>query len=345
MSHNLFTYPSRLDWLIGRRKIIGASDSPGILGVSPWSSPLRVWTSKTQPPPTEEREETEWQMWGHLHEPTIARVTAERLGVDVLEPPGSGPFHIMVDDEHDFIGASLDRLLKLPGESKPTGVLEMKTTIFGEDWKDEPPLYYVVQLQHQLRVTGLQWGVLAVLVQGSKLLTVRIERNDAFLRKLVVVLKTFWQRVVEQTPPPPSPIDGAVLNRLFPDDNGETVALRPAEFTDPHGQRFMLDPQHLIERKHALMDFANRIGEEIEACNVYLKSLLGNASMGVLPNGEYASWKKQHKDAYEVPAWDGRAFRTHVPKKLKAGLVTLKDIDTIAPAALPLNAALPKEEV
>ena len=48
MTHSI-DYKNREAWLEARRNGIGASDTPGILGVSQWASPFSVAASKLSP--------------------------------------------------------------------------------------------------------------------------------------------------------------------------------------------------------------------------------------------------------------------------------------------------------
>ena len=67
----------REKWLKARRSGLGASEVAAILGLSPWSTPYKVWKDKVSSEPPVELE-TEPIEWGHAHEATIARRVSAR---------------------------------------------------------------------------------------------------------------------------------------------------------------------------------------------------------------------------------------------------------------------------
>ena len=68
----------REGWLQLRRRGIGSSDSPAILGLSPFASPLSVYVDKLGL--SDEREQTEQQKWGLILEPHIVEEFARETG-------------------------------------------------------------------------------------------------------------------------------------------------------------------------------------------------------------------------------------------------------------------------
>src|SRR5690606_635350 len=102
------------------------------------------------------------------------------------------------------------------------GVLELKTAYLtkGDEWTDEPPLAYQVQLQPQLPVTGRSWGSIAVLVGGSRFLWMDIQAHAEFQKRIVQEATAFWDRVIQQQAPE---VDGSeataeAIKRAFPKD-------------------------------------------------------------------------------------------------------------------------------
>ncbi len=59
------------------------------------------------------------------------------------------------------------------------GILEVKTLGLhrADEWCDEPPVHYAVQLQHYMAVTGAQWGSFAALIGGQRFVWKDVERN------------------------------------------------------------------------------------------------------------------------------------------------------------------------
>ena len=85
------------------------------------------------------------------------------------------------------------------------------------------PEYVLVQVMHQLAVTGKQAADVAVLIAGQQLQIHRIQRDDALIAKLIELESRFWWHVENKVPPPADGSDSAALalQTLFPTDNGE----------------------------------------------------------------------------------------------------------------------------
>ena len=69
-STTIENYTSRDAWLCARRRGLGGSDVPAILGLSSYATPLSVWASKTENEP--ERASTYSMRRGHYMERFIA---------------------------------------------------------------------------------------------------------------------------------------------------------------------------------------------------------------------------------------------------------------------------------
>lgn len=278
---NILRFTRRSKWLAARHKGIGSSDAPAIAGVSPWASPYSLWREKSNPVVI--REETAPMRWGHLLEREIAREYSRQTKRKIRD---SGKYTIHQHADIPWLQASLDREIVEIDDRGP-GVLEVKnaSAYRSGDWTDGAPLYYRVQVQHQLAVTGCNWGSLAVLIGGNDFRWMDIERNDAFISALINAESAFWNCVVTGTTPD---VDGhtetrRVLRELHPDDNGESVAL-PLEFIDLHNERMqILKTIKEMEQRKALID------------NKLLASIGGN-SYGFIPTARYSLLTQERKE-------------------------------------------------
>jgi len=206
---------TREDWLKWRRKGVGGSDAPAIMGVSPHSSPFDVWLDKTGQ--YDDDANSEAMLWGTILEDTVAREFTDRTGIKLRKR-----FAILQHDEHDFMLANVDRLVV--GEDAGA---EIKTTnSFYDD--SECPEHYWVQCQHCLAVTGKKYWYLAVLAGGQKLHSYKILRDDDYIdNKLIPAEKEFWEMVQKGEIPA---VDGSeacsdMLKRLYSDANDEQIEL------------------------------------------------------------------------------------------------------------------------
>jgi putative phage-type endonuclease len=294
----------RREWLQKRRNGLGGSDAAAVLGLSPWKSPLALWSEKTGLVSEPNLDELEYIEWGQVLEEPIAKKYEKVTGRRLFD---HGRFAIRTSDQHPFMHCTIDREIvvnEFIGEKTP-GDLSIKNAgaYKAKDWEEEPPLPYQVQLMHELAVTGLQWGSFAVLIGGQKFAWCDVPRNDKFIAHLIEKEEEFWDRVMRGDKPPADASDSTkeVLMRLYPKDTGESKAL-PAEFAEFHTNRKLLKDQ------------IKAAEEQIQGMDNQIKAAIGEATIGLLPDGSGFSWKAQHRDSYVVQACDYRVLR-----EIKAG--------------------------
>lgn len=290
-------------WLTNRQNGLGASDAPIILGLSRWKSPYALYLEKlgvVQP----NQSETEAQAWGLLLEEPMAKRFEQETERTVVQPP---PYTIYQHPELDWLMATLDRWQVRPNDD---GVamkvpLELKTSNWALDarWKEEPPIEYLVQVQHQMAVTGTQWASIAGLVGGQKFLWMDVERDDEFIRVLLSTERAFWEQVLRHEPPPVDASESThhALKALYQADNGETIALPPDALDwDAELEGIKAEMKKLEERE---LLYKNR-----------LIAAIGNATTAVLPNDVVYTLKLQQRASYVVKASSFRALRRKAPK-------------------------------
>lgn len=281
-------------WLAGRRNGIGASDAPAVLGISPFKSRGDLWAEKTglvEPPDLSDNEAVEWGL--RLEEP-IAIAYADRTGRGVtLCAPFSSQSHSTLEwlmCTPDAIQSARDR--------ECNGLLQIKTTsaFNASDWSDGPPLYYQVQLQHELFVTGYPWGTLCCLIGGQKLVWFDQERNDQFIQAMLPKLSEFWGCVQTKTRPVEANFSADVVKAMHPNDNGESVFL-PAE-----AAKWAQAAEEAAElRKNA--------EAREKAAKTLLAAAIGDASYGILPDGTTYSYKTQTRKSHTVAESTFRVLR------------------------------------
>jgi putative phage-type endonuclease len=283
---------SREEWLAVRRTGLGSSDMAAVAGVSPWRSAFQVWLDKTGQ--AGEEPESEAMRWGTLLEPVVADEFARRTGLRVRRRHA-----VLRSPTCPVMLANLDR--EAYGDGGP-GVLEVKTAggRMEEAWADGgAPDYYLVQVQHQLAVTGRRRGWLCCLLLGSRRLAiVPVERDDALIGDLERIATDFWRFVESRTPPE---VDGsastsAALARLHPRSEPGLSAVLP-----PEARQWLRDYRmyQQAEREAAARkdEAANRI-----------KAALGDAEAGLLSGQVAVTWKT---DA--VGRFDLERFRADHP--------------------------------
>jgi len=133
------------EWLAWRRNMIGASESPIIMGVSKWCTPWQLYMRKLGLIP--EQADNEAMARGRAYESEALKDFNKQFGFDCVPV-------VMVHDEYPWMIASLDGWdaeRRIAVEIKCPGKEDHECAISGL-----VPIHYVPQLQHQLSVTGLE---------------------------------------------------------------------------------------------------------------------------------------------------------------------------------------------
>ena len=213
---------SRDEWLIARNRGIGGSDAAVAVGLSPYKSPLELWLEKTGRKPADDLSAIDAVFWGITLEAIIANVYAERTGAKVRRVNS-----ILQHPKHPFMLVNLDRVVSHPTDGNgllEVGLLEVKTAGLRSAtyWEEGVPESYQCQVLHQLAVTGKTWADVAVLIGGNDFRIYRIERDEAKIAALIQLEQTFWQHVLDDTPPScdGSESSARALSKLYPADQG-----------------------------------------------------------------------------------------------------------------------------
>jgi len=297
LAPTVIEHDTREAWLETRRTGIGGSDAAAILGYSKYRSPLELYCDKIGLTESSAAE-TEHQEWGHRLEEPIARKYAEVSGRTITD---LGDFTIHRSGEYPWMLATVDRLIE-PKNLSPMGVLEIKTGAGWkyDDWAFEPPLGYQMQLQHNLIVTGHEWGAFAALFGGHQFLTYEVRLNVKFADLLIKEEHAFMQRVINRDPPPVDASESSArgLKALYPRPSGETINL-PGVAADWGDE--------IEECKGRLKE----ITEKKRELENLLKESIGEATFGLLPSGIRYSYKLQTTPEHVVPETSFRVLRRH----------------------------------
>lgn len=295
----------RREWLAVRRSGIGGSDVAGILGMSRFTSPLGVYLDKLGE--IDDDGASEAAEWGNRLEPVIAAKFAEcHSELDVRPSPG-----VLAHPDRRWQIVNVDRLLSprpsAVGNGEVDGVLEVKTANqwLNAEWDGEAgqvPAAALLQVHHEMAVTGASYAWLAALVGGQRFVQCRVERDEEMVERLAEIEGAFWQRVLDRNPPP---IDGSkatsdLLGRLYEVDPDSVVVLDPTEF---------LPLRHAYTEAKAAKKAAE---ERSTAAENALKALLGPKEVGVLDGEPVVTWKSIERAGYEVAPTTYR--RLYVPK-------------------------------
>ena len=202
------------EWLEARKSFVTASNIASACGLNPYKSEFAYWQEwhgHVDPPDLSGVEAVEW---GRRLEREIASAYHERTARPLTELP---PFSFLVSLDYPGLAATPDRWTRDP---RGPGVVQIKNVGLrqADEWVDDSPAHYRIQLQAEMAVTGATWGSLVALVGGQRLVFHDYERNERLIGALHARALRFMQ---QETAPE---IDGSVstaetLKLLYADDN------------------------------------------------------------------------------------------------------------------------------
>jgi putative phage-type endonuclease len=209
---SLATYTHE-EWLAWRRRGVGGSDAPVIMGLSPYRGWLGLYVEKLDRG-LDPQEPHESAYWGQQLEEMVAREFEKRSGLRVSEPPS-----LVQHPDLPWMIGTPDRFVHDPRTGELIGILEVKTAAArrSDEWEEAPAEYARCQLMHYLAVTGLPRGWIAVLLGGQRYLHYELERDDAYIADLIERERAFWRHIETDTPPDPDGRDSttAIINTRF----------------------------------------------------------------------------------------------------------------------------------
>lgn len=293
-------YGNEQEWLAARQQGIGSSDASTVLGLNPWKGSFQLWLEKTgriEPEPANLRMRV-----GHALEDEIAREAEARLpDVGALSDPGD--FTIFAGDE-PWMLATPDRLA-------PGALVELKTAgpFMKDQWEPEPPLYYLAQVQHQLMVTGIPMGYIAVLFglgqADDDFQVFPVDRHDGFIDLMREREGEFWHHVESNTEPAvdESPATRRALLDMYSEDTGEEIVL--ASDIGPAVEKWR-ELKALEKQARKAYDAAKVKREGAEAP---LWEAIKDATFAELPGVARLSAKTTHRKSYTVEATSYRSLK------------------------------------
>lgn len=270
---------------------LGASDVPGALGLSRYTTPTEVWAIKAQQIEAKDISGELPIILGHRFEQVVAELFTKQTGKKVRRVNETF-FH----KQHKFLGCNIDR--RVLGEDT---LLEAK---FISPWRakefggEDVPHEYFLQVQQSLSVTGYSRGYLAVLIGNQDFIVKLIERDDALINNMTPKLVRFWNEFVvpKVMPTTVTAEDADILFRLFPEQRpGSEVELGD-------------ECDRLIESRNALYADSLSINSHMEQIENQIKKLMGENETGKTANNQ-VTWKTQTRKSL-----DAKRLLTELPE-------------------------------
>lgn len=259
---------NRSEWLDMRRKTMGASDAPIVLGVSPWSSPHEIWLSKMGMDATEE---TQAMRLGHYLQSGVAMEALHQIGGAILSEE---PFAV---HPNGWASATPDYLIRQDDENV---ILEIKCT-HEKSW-DTVPEHYLMQVHWQCWVHGIDRAYIAVLHGSSQVKVYELQINlfsDWFVDS-VAHAKAWWDNHV---------ILGVEPTWGSTSDDGLKSAIRAAS-----GTSVDLDEQ-IIDKLRRIAQIKRETApatDELSTLEREVKDAIGAAEVGLYQGKTVVTYKE-----------------------------------------------------
>lgn len=268
-------------WLKWRNNGIGGSDVSIICGINKYKSALELWMEKKGY--TEPKEASEAAYWGNVLEPLIRNEFSIRTGykVDTINS-------ILKHPDYDFMLANVDGIVTDSDNKKCIFEAKTASAFKQNQWDNDIPQEYMLQIQHYMSVTGYDKTYIAVLIGGNKFEYKVIERDDELITMIIELEKRFWNCVINDIPPN---IDGSescsdLMNKLYPKAKETKVIKLPKE------------AENLIREYYVNKQKQKFYTEKKDEAINNLKSLLGDNEKGVI-NENIVTWKNYNSERFD----------------------------------------------
>lgn len=196
---------SREQWLLHRKKGIGASDVSTILGLNQYKAPIELWYERLDAT-IEYNLESIAAFMGLYHEDSIADLWQYWDGTQngMMANYQAGKIirrcrrinAIVSNPKYPWLFVNLDRIMNKT-ETRDEGALELKTIAGYEadKWAAGIPTGHVGQLMTQLVVTEFTHGEIATMRDGRQFDVWAFDRMDGLCHQIIERTRIFWESV------------------------------------------------------------------------------------------------------------------------------------------------------
>lgn len=283
---------NRGDWLTLRQQDITASDVAALFGLSKFTSALALYAEKTGT--GKPRGDTPAMRAGRIMEAAIAAAVQEEKPDWQIEKATK-----FYRDPAARIGCTPDYVRLVPNtngmlDKWPIECKFVQPKIFEEDWRDGPPLMYVLQTLVQVYLLNAPQGYIAVMLdnRAKDVFIYDVPRNDEAWSKIVARVAKFWQDVKDgKLPDADYAQDGETLKALYPADPTKA----PLDLT---GDVYFVN---LLTQRQTYADAARDAKQAIEEIDAEIIDLMQGAPEARV-DGFRITYKAQTRAAYTVPA-------------------------------------------
>lgn len=276
---------------LDRRTYLGSSDVAGILGLSPWSTPLDVYLDKVEgKQPVISEAKLKILQRGKRLEPYVLDMLTIEHSIELIHRNNR-----YLDRQHKFLAAEIDAETSdgRNVEGKTTGDFYDKS-LWGEEGSDDVPIYYAAQCMHGMMCNGAASTLLPVMLGIDDFRVYEIHRDESTIAAIRETELEFWDRVQRRDPPPPS--NAADVLRMYPTDSGATK-----QATD--------DMVQVVNEFKAKKKEAKFIAGELEDLADQIKLFMLDATTLSYGSRALLTWKEQKTKRFNIDL-----FRANHPK-------------------------------
>lgn len=190
-------------WLQLRSQDVTSTEAAALFGISPYMTVYELYHRKRNAD-LGEIEENDRMVWGNRLERAIAQGIAEDLSLNV------NYLRQYMRLEGMRVGSSFD--FEIINHPDGPGLLEIKNVdglVFRDNWQVnddgsvEAPPHIELQAQHQMLVSGRKWSIIAALIGGNRVVTLRRQHDPEVGAAILAQCEAFWQMVDEGREPDP----------------------------------------------------------------------------------------------------------------------------------------------
>jgi len=281
--------------LKNRRKYLGSSDTPIILGLSPFKvTPTDIYWSKVA---DTAEDEAEHLTMGNYQEEALLRYASDQLGYDIVR----NQFRVAhAGDGAGLFASNHDALVR----DHPEGIEAKYANAgmgadYGEEGTDQVPAHVTVQCQHQMYTSDLQrvWVPVALAGFALQYKLFCVGRDEELIGMIVDQGIGWWRQHVEKHLPP----DG---NDVPPETVLKAIYREPLSVVQLDDEALKLVGR--FEQAKADAKAADEVKKNLYREVIHL---LGDAEGGRLPDGGLITFKEQNS----APSTDTTRLKAEHP--------------------------------
>lgn len=262
------------------RHYIGGGNIAGILGLSPFKTPLQEYLTIIGDEEQPSEDQLDFFARRKALEPFAVALFERETGKKIVRANER-----YTDRENTFLKAEIDAETDDGENVEIKSVHPLAAAAWGPAESDELPAYVAAQAMHGLMVTGRRVCYPVAMIGFDDFRVYRVERDEETIAGLREHAVAFWHNHVERMVPP-EPMTSEDVLRLFEHDNGMSI-----EATDEITAAFA----ELRECKRA-----EKRGEKLaEQIKVYM----GENTTLTISGEPVATWKTQVSRRFDQKAF------------------------------------------